>query len=108
MVTVPRCDGIPLPNLQFHNYKKVVPTADGLRNNYDPIVFFERLIELKLIPYSTISTILPIMVEYDIVINYPPEPLFDFYLVESYDIVINYPPEPLFDFYLVESTISPS
>lgn len=30
MATVPRCDGIPLANLQFYNYKKVAPTADGL------------------------------------------------------------------------------
>lgn len=30
MATVPRCDGIPLQDYKFYNYKKVAPTADGL------------------------------------------------------------------------------
>ena len=84
MTAVPRCDGIPLQDYKFYDYKKVVPPASGLNNSYDPEQLFkiivQQIIELKRIPYSNI---LKIMIEYDDVINYLPEPLFGFYLTES-------------------------
>lgn len=49
MATVPRCDGIPLPEYRFYDYKKVMPNADGLTTSID----YEKLLNIVIQNIST-------------------------------------------------------
>lgn len=61
MTAVKRCDGIPIPDYIFYDYKKLVPNADGLGGNvdYNEIIIFileNKKIYINYLLYSILFT----------------------------------------------------